>query len=47
MTQTNDYIIEEILPRKNYIVRQSPRQKHLKHIIASNIDQAITYRDNF
>ena len=40
-TQTNDYIIEEILPRKNYIVRQSPRQKHLKHIIASNIDQAI------
>jgi ribosome biogenesis GTPase len=40
-TQTNDYIIEEILPRKNYIVRQSPRQKHLKHIIASNIEQAI------
>lgn len=40
-TQTNDYIIEDILPRRNYIVRQSPRQKHLKHIIASNIDQAI------
>lgn len=40
-TLTKDYVIEEILPRKNYIVRQSPRQKHLKHMIASNIDQAI------
>lgn len=40
-SQTNDYIILEILPRNNYIVRQSPRQKHLKHMIASNIDQAI------
>ncbi len=40
-TQSGDYVIEEILNRKNYIVRQSPRQKHLKHIIASNIDQAI------
>ncbi len=38
---SGDFIIENILERKNYIIRQSPRQKHLKHIIASNIDQAI------
>ncbi len=33
--------IREILPRKNYVLRQSPRKKHFLHIIASNIDQAI------
>lgn len=38
---TEDYIISEILERKNYIARQSPRQKHLKHIIAANIDLAL------
>ncbi|MCO5247425.1 MAG: ribosome small subunit-dependent GTPase A [Chitinophagales bacterium] len=37
---TTDFVIDEILDRKNYIIRQSPRQKHLRHIIASNIDQA-------
>lgn len=35
----NDYVITSILDRKNYIIRQSPRQKHQRHIIASNIDQ--------
>lgn len=40
-SQSGDYVIEEISDRKNYIIRQSPRQKHLKHIIASNIDQAL------
>lgn len=39
--ESGDYVIDDILPRRNYIVRQSPRQKHLKHIIASNIDQAV------
>ncbi|MCO5230711.1 MAG: ribosome small subunit-dependent GTPase A [Chitinophagales bacterium] len=39
--ESRDFIIDEILKRKNYIVRQSPRQKHLKHIIASNIDNAL------
>ena len=34
-------IITEILPRKNYIVRQSPRKKHDLHLIAANIDQAV------
>lgn len=33
--------ITEILPRKNYIVRQSPRQKHHLHLLASNLDQAM------
>ena len=33
--------ITEILPRKNYIVRQSPRRKHDLHLLASNVDQAI------
>jgi ribosome biogenesis GTPase len=30
-----DYSISEIEQRSNYIVRQSPRQKHTKHIIAA------------
>ena len=38
---TEDYVIHEILERKNYIARQSPRQKHLKHIIAANIDLSL------
>jgi len=31
--------IRSIHPRKNYIVRQSPRKKHLLHFMASNVDQ--------
>jgi ribosome biogenesis GTPase len=37
---TNESTIIEILPRKNYVLRRSTRQKHLMHLIASNIDQA-------
>jgi ribosome biogenesis GTPase len=33
--------IRTIMPRDNYVVRQSPRKKHSLHLIASNIDQAI------
>lgn len=33
--------IHEILPRKNYVVRQSPRKKHSLHLLASNVDQAV------
>ncbi len=33
--------IMEILPRTNYVIRQSPRQKHHHHLIASNLDQAL------
>lgn len=35
------WIIEDILPRTNYIVRKSPKKKGFSHIIASNIDQAV------
>lgn len=34
-------LIKKILPRENYVARQSPRQKHNIHLLASNIDQAI------
>lgn len=34
-------IITDILPRKNYINRQSPRFKHQQHIIAANVDQSM------
>jgi ribosome biogenesis GTPase len=36
----DDAMITAIGPRRNYVVRQSPRQKHDLHLIASNIDQA-------
>ncbi|MBX9449768.1 MAG: ribosome small subunit-dependent GTPase A [Taibaiella sp.] len=40
--ETRQGIIKEILPRTNYIVRESPQnRKHQQHIIASNLDQAI------
>ena len=34
-------VIKTILPRKNYVVRQSPRKKHQLHFLASNVDQVI------
>jgi ribosome biogenesis GTPase len=34
-------MIKEIMDRKNYVIRQSPRKKHFLHILAANIDQAI------
>jgi ribosome biogenesis GTPase len=34
-------IIYEIVPRKNYIVRQSVKKAAHSHVIASNIDQAV------
>lgn len=40
LDQTNA-LIKEILPRKNYIVRQSPRKKHQIHLLASNVDLAL------
>jgi len=41
MEQDEKGLIKKILPRKNYIVRQSPRKKHYLHLLASNVDQAI------
>lgn len=34
-------LIRETKPRKNYVVRQSPRQRHQVHFLATNIDQAL------
>lgn len=34
-------IITDILPRRNYINRQSPRYKYQQHIIAANLDQSL------
>ncbi len=34
-------LITKILPRENYVVRQSPRRKHDLHLLASNVDQAL------
>ncbi len=39
--QEGQGVIRQILPRKNYVIRQSPRKKHDLHLMASNIDQAI------
>ncbi len=39
--EENTGIIKEILPRRNLVVRQSPRRKHDVHLLASNIDQAV------
>jgi len=51
MEPNNDTgLIKEIVDRKNYVVRQSPRKKHFLHIIAANIDQAllvVTVRELF
>ena len=39
----NTAIITEILPRRNYVNRQSPRQKYQQHILAANLDQSVLF----
>ncbi|WP_207512224.1 ribosome small subunit-dependent GTPase A [Longitalea luteola] len=39
----NTAIITEILPRRNYINRQSPSHKKQHHIVAANIDQSLLF----
>ena len=39
----NTATITEILPRRNYVNRQSPRQKYQHHILAANLDQSILF----
>lgn len=34
-------LIKEVMPRRNYVVRQSPRRKHDLHLLAANVDQAV------
>ena len=41
LPEAENFIIEVIKPRKNYIVRKSPKKKHFSHMIAANIDQAV------
>lgn len=38
--EEEDYVISEVLPRNNYIIRQSSRNRTAEHILACNIDQA-------
>jgi len=39
----NTAIITEIYSRRNYVNRQSPRQKYQHHIIAANLDQSVLF----
>lgn len=41
VSKEGEYVIDEIEPRKNHILRQSPKHEHAQHIIAANIDQLI------
>jgi len=41
LPEAENFIIEVITPRKNYIVRKSPKKKHFAHMIAANIGQAV------
>lgn len=36
-------MIQKILPRRNYVARQSSHRKHEVHLLASNIDQTILF----
>ncbi len=38
---SDEWLIKEIVPRKNYIIRKSPRKKGHDHLIATNVDQAV------
>ncbi len=39
--ESGDTMITDIALRINYIIRQSPQNKNLQHIIAANLDQAV------
>jgi len=39
----NSGMIKKILPRRNYVVRESPRRAHHLHLLSSNIDQAFLF----
>ena len=40
-SQQDEWVINEIEERKNYIIRKSPKKKHFDHLIAANVDQAL------
>jgi len=39
--EQGDIMITDIQTRKNYIIRQSPQNKNMQHIMAANIDQSL------
>src|SRR4030095_3148153 len=39
--EDGDSVIKEVLPRNNYIIRQSVRNRAAEHILAANLDQAL------
>ncbi len=39
--QGNQWLIEDIVPRENYIIRQSVHKKGHAHILAANVDQVV------
>lgn len=41
--EDDSLVISKIYPRRNYINRVSPHNKHLHHIIAANIDQSLLF----
>ncbi len=41
VAENDNYIIDEILPRSNYIIRQSTHNEHKVQILCSNITQAV------
>lgn len=43
MEEEGKGIIKKILPRRNYIARQSPQKKHYVHLLAANVDQAVLF----
>lgn len=40
-SQGDTWVIAEILPRRNYIIRNSPHSRRQRHIIAANIDRLL------
>lgn len=40
-SDNNDYLITQVCPRRNYIIRRSTNLSKESHIIAANIDQAL------
>ncbi|MEO7961629.1 MAG: ribosome small subunit-dependent GTPase A [Ginsengibacter sp.] len=42
-TEDGFVMITDILPRHNYITRQSPHNQHQHHIVAANLDQSILF----
>ncbi|MCQ2201194.1 MAG: ribosome small subunit-dependent GTPase A [Bacteroidales bacterium] len=39
--ESNEGVIDEVLPRKNYVVRRSSNLSKQTHILAANVDQAV------